>query len=106
MTVEPSISSADKPYASAQVKAGRHSRFVAGFRKGIGLPDWRMDAEELETATFRRLLSRRRKENSRSLRPERRFLTCIATLVPCPGDLLLRTQSNMSAWAEEATSTN
>ena len=106
MTVESVISSTGKPYASTQVNAGRHSRFMAGFRQGIGLPDWRMDAEELETATFRKLLSRRRRENSRSLRPERRSLTCITTLVPCPENLLLRTQSNMSVRAEKATSTN
>ena len=60
MTVRSSISSTGEPYASAQAKAGGYSSVMAGFRQGTGLPDWRMDAEELETATFRKQLSLRR----------------------------------------------
>ena len=64
MTVKSSISLTDEQHAFARtlVEAGRYSSVSAVLQQGVDLLlRRRMDAEELETAALRELLSRRRK---------------------------------------------
>ena len=63
MTVKSSISLTDEQHAFARalVAAGRYSSLSAVLQRGVDLLRQRMDAEELETAALRELLSRRRK---------------------------------------------
>ena len=62
MTVKSSISLTDEQHAFARalVEAGRYSSLSAVLQQGVDLLRQRMDAEELETAALRELLSRRR----------------------------------------------
>ena len=62
MTVKSSISLTDEQHAFARalVDAGRYSSLSAVLQQGVDLLRQRMDAEELETAALRELLSRRR----------------------------------------------
>ena len=62
MTVKSSISLTDEQHAFARalVEAGRYSSVSAVLQQGVDLLRQRMDAEELETAALRELLSRRR----------------------------------------------
>ena len=62
MTVKSSISLTDEQHAFARalVEAGRYASLSAVLRQGVDLLRQRMDAEELETAALRELLSRRR----------------------------------------------
>ncbi len=62
MTVKSSISLTDEQhdFARALVEAGRYSSLSAVLQQGVDLLRQRMDAEELETAVLRELLSRRR----------------------------------------------
>ena len=63
MTVKSSISLTDEQHAFARalVEAGRYASLSAVLQQGVDLLRQRMDAEELETAALRELLSRRRK---------------------------------------------
>ena len=63
MTVKSSISLTDEQHAFARalVEAGRYSSVSAVLQQGVDLLRRRMDAEELESAALRELLSRRRK---------------------------------------------
>ena len=63
VTVKSSISLTDEQHAFARalVDAGRYSSLSAVLQQGVDLLRQRMDAEELETAALRELLSRRRK---------------------------------------------
>ena len=63
MTVKSSISLTDEQHAFARalVEAGRYSSLSAVLQQGVDLLRQRMDAEELETAALRELLSRRRR---------------------------------------------
>ena len=62
VTVKSSISLTDEQHAFARalVEAGRYSSLSAVLQQGVDLLRQRMDAEELETAALRELLSRRR----------------------------------------------
>ena len=62
MTVKSSISLTDEQHAFARtlVEAGRYASLSAVLQRGIDLLRQRTDAEELETAALRELLSRRR----------------------------------------------
>ena len=62
MAVKSSISSTDEQHAFARafVEAGRYASVSAVLQQGIDLLRQRMDAEELEHAALRELLSRRR----------------------------------------------
>ena len=62
MAVKSSISLTDEQHAFARalVEAGRYSSVSAVLQQGVELLRRRMDAEELETAALRELLSRRR----------------------------------------------
>ena len=62
MTVKSSVSLTDEQHAFARalVEAGRCSSLSAVLQQGVDLLRQRMDAEELETAALRELLSRRR----------------------------------------------
>ena len=61
MTVKSSISLTDEQHAFARalVEAGRYSSVSAVLQQGVDLLRRRIDAEELETAALRELLSRR-----------------------------------------------
>ena len=63
VTVKSSISLTDKQHAFAKtlVEAGRYSSLSAVRQQGVDLLRQRTDAEKLETAALRELLSRRRK---------------------------------------------
>ena len=63
MTVKSSISLTDEQHAFARalVEAGRYSSLSAVLQQGVDLLRQRVDAEELETAALREILSRRRK---------------------------------------------
>ena len=63
MTVKSSISLTDEQYAFArsQVETGRYPSVSAVLQQGIDLLRRRTEAEELETAVLRKLLSDRRK---------------------------------------------
>ena len=63
MTVKSSISLTDEQHAFAKglVEAGRYASLSAVLQQGVDLLRQRMDAEELEIAALRELLSRRRK---------------------------------------------
>ena len=63
LTVKSSISLTDEQHAFARalVEAGRYSSLSAVLQQGVDLLRQRMDAEELETAALRELLSRRRR---------------------------------------------
>ena len=63
VTVKSSISLTDEQHAFARalVDAGRYSSLSAVLQQGVDLLRQRVDAEELETAALRELLSRRRK---------------------------------------------
>ena len=62
MTVKSSISLTDEQYAFARalVEGGRYASLSAVLQQGDNLLRQRMDAEELEAAALRELLSRRR----------------------------------------------
>ena len=62
VTVKSSISLTDEQHAFARalVEAGRYASLSAVLQQGIDLLRQRVDAEELETAALRELLSRRR----------------------------------------------
>ena len=62
MTVKSSISLTDEQYAFARalVEAGRYSSLSAVLQQGVELLRQKMDAEDLETAALREILSRRR----------------------------------------------
>ncbi len=62
MAVKSSISLTDDQHAFVKslVVAGRYSSLSAVLQQGVDLLRQRMDAEELETAALRELLSRRR----------------------------------------------
>ena len=62
MSVKSSISLTDEQHAFARalVEAGRYASLSAVLQQGVDLLRRRMDAEELETAALRALLSRRR----------------------------------------------
>ena len=62
MTVKSSISLTDEQHAFARtlVEAGRYASLSAVLQQGVNLLLQRLDAEELETAALRELLSRRR----------------------------------------------
>ena len=62
VAVKSSISLTDEQHAFARalVEAGRYSSVSAVLQQGVELLRRRMDAEELETAALRELLSRRR----------------------------------------------
>ena len=62
VTVKSSISLTDEQHAFARalVEAGRYASLSAVLQQGVDLLRQRMDAEELETAALRELLSRRR----------------------------------------------
>ena len=62
MAVKSSISLTDEQHAFARalVEAGRYASVSAVLQQGVELLRRRMDAEELETAALRELLSRRR----------------------------------------------
>ena len=61
VTVKSSISLTDEQHAFARalVEAGRYSSLSAVLQQGVNLLRQRTDAEELETAALRELLSRR-----------------------------------------------
>ena len=61
MTVKSSISLTDEQHAFARalVEAGRYTSLSAVLQQGVDLLRRRMDAEEVETAALRALLSRR-----------------------------------------------
>ena len=63
MTVKSSISLTDEQHAFARalVEAGRYSSLSAVLQQGVNLLRQRVNAEELETAALRELLSRRRR---------------------------------------------
>lgn len=63
VTVKSSISLTDQQHAFARalVDAGRFASLSAVLQQGVDLLRQRLDAEELETAALRELLSRRRK---------------------------------------------
>ena len=63
VTVKSSISLTDEQHAFARalVEAGRYSSLSAVLQQGVNLLQQRVDAEELETAALRELLSRRRR---------------------------------------------
>ena len=63
VTVKSSISLTDEQHAFARalVDAGRYSSLSAVLQQGVDLLRQRTDAEELETAALRELLSRRQK---------------------------------------------
>ena len=63
LTVKSSISLTDEQHAFARalVEAGRYASLSAVLQQGVDLLRQRMDAEELETAALRELLSRRRR---------------------------------------------
>jgi len=63
VTVKSSVSLTDEQHAFAKalVEAGRYSSLSAVLQQGVDLLRRRMDAEELETAALRELLSRRRR---------------------------------------------
>ena len=63
VTVKSSISLTDEQHAFARalVDDGRFASLSAVLQQGVDLLRQRMDAEELETAALRELLSRRRK---------------------------------------------
>ena len=63
MSVKSSISLTDEQHAFARalVEAGRYSSLSAVLQQGVDLLRRRIDAEELESAALRELLSRRRK---------------------------------------------
>ncbi len=62
MTVKSSISLTDEQHAFARalVEAGRYASLSAVLQQGVDLLRQRMDAEEVDTAALRALLSRRR----------------------------------------------
>ena len=62
VTVKSSISLSDEQHAFARalVDAGRYSSLSAVLQQGVDLLRQRMDAEELDAAALRELLSRRR----------------------------------------------
>lgn len=62
MTVKSSIPLTEdqRAFARSLVAAGRYSSLSAVLLQGVDLPRQRMDAEELETAALRELLSRLR----------------------------------------------
>ena len=62
MTVKSSISLTDEQHAFARslVAAGRFASLSAVLQQGVDLMRQRMDADELESAALRELLSRRR----------------------------------------------
>ena len=62
MTVKSSISLTDEQHAFARalVEAGRYPSLSAVLQQGVDLLRRRIDAEELESAALRELLSRRR----------------------------------------------
>ena len=62
MAVKTSISLTEEQHAFAKalVEAGRYPNLSAVLRQAVNLLRQRMDAEELETAALRELLSRRR----------------------------------------------
>ena len=62
MTVKSSISLTDEQHAFARalVEAGRYASLSAVLQQGVELLRQRMDAEEVETAALRALLSHRR----------------------------------------------
>ena len=62
MAVKSSISLTDEQHAFARalVEAGRYASVSAVLQQGVELLRRRVDAEELETAALRELLSRRR----------------------------------------------
>ena len=62
MSVKSSISLTDEQHAFARalVEAGRYPSLSAVLQQGVDLLRRRMDAEELETAALRELLSQRR----------------------------------------------
>ena len=62
MTVKIPITLTDEQYAFARtlVESGRYSSLTAVLQQGVDLLRQRMEAEELETAALRELLSRRR----------------------------------------------
>ena len=62
MTVKSSISLTDEQHAFARalVEGGRYASLSAVLQQGVDLLRQRMDAEELEHAALRELLSRRR----------------------------------------------
>ena len=64
MAVKSSISLTDEQHAFARalVEAGRYSSVSAVLQQGVDLLRQRLDAEELESAALRELLSRRRKD--------------------------------------------
>lgn len=64
VAVKFSISLTDEQHAFARalVEAGRYSSVSAVLQQGVDLLRQRLDAEELETAALRELLSRRRKD--------------------------------------------
>lgn len=63
MTVKSSISLTDEQhtFARALVETGRYPSLSAVLQQGVDLLRQRVDAEELETAALREILSRRRK---------------------------------------------
>lgn len=63
MTVKSSVSLTDEQHAFARalVDTGRYSSLSAVLQQGVDLLRQRLDADELETAALRELLSRRRK---------------------------------------------
>ena len=66
MAVKSSISLTDEQHAFARalVEAGRYSSVSAVLQQGVDLLRQRLDAEELETAALRELLSCRRKDEA------------------------------------------
>ena len=64
VAVKSSISLTDEQHAFARalVEAGRYSSVSAVLQQGVDLLPQRSNAEELETAALRELLSRRRKD--------------------------------------------
>ncbi|MYJ75820.1 MAG: type II toxin-antitoxin system ParD family antitoxin [Gammaproteobacteria bacterium] len=62
MTVKSSISLTDEQHAFARalVEAGRYASLSAVLQRGVDLLRQRTDAEELDVAALRELLSRRR----------------------------------------------
>ena len=81
VAVKSSISLSDEQYAFARalVEAGRYSSVSAVLQQGVDLLRRRMDAEELETAALRELLSRRRKDEAVSAeRMDRRLGSMIS----------------------------
>ena len=64
MAVKSSISLTDEQhtFARALVEAGRYSSVSAVLQQGVELLRRRLDAEELDTAALRELLSHRRKD--------------------------------------------